>query len=363
MSILDRYILRSLVVNYVIAITVMVSLYVLLDLFVNMDEFTESHLPVASVIGNMIDYYAPNVFLFFGQLSGVITAFACLSTIARMRSQNELTAVLASGVSLPRVALPVVAFGLFTCSLLVIDTEVVIPRLAHKLARDHDDVGTGREHEVMFLPDGAGGLLSARSFRPGTSELRRLLVLRRDEGGRVVETIEADLARWEPSADAGRWLLERGLRRETVVEASPLGPQERRIESGILYYQSALAPRDIALRQSEDWIQYLSLAQLGNLEEQRSAIVADAVRTKHARVSQLLLSVLLLLLGLPFFLDRSPANILSDTTRCLAVCGACYVVTFIGQNIQTASLSALPAWLPILVFGTVAGVMLDRIRT
>ena len=71
----------------------------------------------------------------------------------------------------------------------------------------------------------------------------------------------------------------------------------------------------------------------------------------------------MLLLGLPFFLDRSPASILSDASKAMLVCGLCYVVTFCTQNLRPDSLSALPSWIPIFIFATVAVVLLDRLRT
>ena len=127
LSVIDRYILRSLVANYVIALASMLSLYVVLDMFVNMDEFTEQGYPIPTVIQNIISYYWPSLFLYFAQLSGIITLFAGMATIARMRKLNEITAVLASGVSLYRVAAPIVVFGMITTSLLVVDTEWLIP--------------------------------------------------------------------------------------------------------------------------------------------------------------------------------------------------------------------------------------------
>ncbi len=171
MTILDRYILRSLLINYVITLGVMISLYVVLDMFVNMDEFTEQGYPVSTVISNIVDYYAPNVFLFFAQLSGVITLFACMATIARLRKQNEVTAMLASGVSLYRVAAPIIAFGLASTALLVIDTEWLIPSVAHKLARDHDDVDGKKAYEVLFQRDRNGALLSAGRFHTTDHDL------------------------------------------------------------------------------------------------------------------------------------------------------------------------------------------------
>jgi hypothetical protein len=74
-------------------------------------------------------------------------------------------------------------------------------------------------------------------------------------------------------------------------------------------------------------------------------------------------SLLLLLLGVPFFLDRSPANVLSDSGKCMLACGLCYVVTFIVQSIRPETVSPLPTWIPIFIFGTLAMVLLDRVRT
>ncbi len=367
LTVLDRYILRSLLINYLITLGVMISLYVVLDMFVNMDEFTEQDYSVLTVLSNIVDYYAPNVFLFYAQLSGVITLFASMATIARLRKQNELTAILASGVSLYRVAAPVIAFGLATSVLLVIDTEWLIPGVAHKLARDHDDVDGEKAYEVLFLQDGHGALLSAGRFHPTHHDLQQLLVLTRDESGAIIETLEADRATWEPPDDArpvGRWRLDRGKKTTRVFKNdATLGPREDKIVVYPLIYESDLSPNTIQLRQAEGWISYLSLAQLRDLQEDESADRAAVVRTRHARIAAPIVGMIMLLLGLPFFLDRSPGNVLSDAGKCMLACGLCYVVAFVAQSVQPESASALPMWIPIFIFAPVAIVLIDRIRT
>ena len=93
MGIIDRHIIKGLLANYLIAIGVMISLYIVLDLFFNMDEFTESVSGTTDVMLDIVSFYGARVFLYFAQLSGVITLFACLITLARMRQQRELIAV------------------------------------------------------------------------------------------------------------------------------------------------------------------------------------------------------------------------------------------------------------------------------
>lgn len=374
LTVFDRYILKSLLVNYLIALGVMTSLYIVLDLFVNMDEFTEHGYPALIVAKNIFGYYWPNVFLYFSQLSGAITLFACLSTVARMRKLNELTAVLASGVSLYRVAAPIISFGMLSTGLLIVDTEWIIPSLAHKLARDHDDADGVRAYEVLFLRDRGGALMSAGQFHPVTRDLRRLLVLSRDETGAIESVLEADRAVWEPApvtpaADdstipKGRWLLDRGRMRLRIRSAGKgLGPSEQLEERFPVAYESDLSPESIQMRQAEGWMRFLSLRQLRKIEESDAPNVAAAVQTRHARTSAPLVNMVLLLLGLPFFLNRSATNVVSDAGKCLTVCGLCYVVSFVSQSIRPETQSALPAWIPILLFVPLAIVLIDRIRT
>lgn len=58
-----------------------------------------------------------------------------------------------------------------------------------------------------------------------------------------------------------------------------------------------------------------------------------------------------------------PANILGDATKCILVCGLCYVTAFIAQSVRLENISAFTAWIPIFVFRTLAMVLFDRVRT
>lgn len=366
-TVLSRYILRSLLFNYLVAVGVMLSLYVMLDMFINMDEFTEEGYSFPVVLRNMAGYYAPNLLLYFKQLGGVVTAFACLATVARMRRLNEMTAMLASGVSLFRIAVPVVAFGVVASTLLVMNTEWGIPRVAHLLARDHDDADGRRAYEVLFLPDRDGALLSAGRFHPQRRDVERLLVLQRDESGSIAQTIEADRARWEPLADgttAGRWRLERGRQRSRAVASEGgLGPQTSIVESYPVLYESDLSPEDIQLRQSEAWIEFLSMRQLNALEPRDEVERGVILHAKGTRVTAPIIGMILLLLGLPCFLDRTPSNVLEGAGKAMALCGACYVATYMTQSLRATSDLAIIPWIPIFVFATLAVVLVDRIRT
>lgn len=371
MTTLDRYIFRGLLLNYLIALAVMISLYVVLDMLFNMDEFTETGGGMLILLTKLWSYYSARVFEYFSQLSGVISLFACLLTVARMRRLNELTAVIASGVSLYRVAVPVLAFGLITTGLWYIDTEIVIPHIAHKLARRHDDALGKRSYGVWFLADRDNALLSAREYDPSERELKRLLVIRRHADGTLDSIIQADLANWQPTPGGsarGRWVLERGVeRRRGTEDENAVSLGEDMPFEDLRYYDSDLDPRSVELRQATGWVRYLSTARMLELRSQNLDIDTRRriAQTRHARFTTPLVSLLMLCLGLPFVLDRMPGNVLADGTKALLTCGACFLMAFVMQNRAPtdAATSALPAWLTILVFTPVAAVLMDRLRT
>lgn len=365
---LDRYIIRGLVINYGIAMAVMISLYVLLDLFFNMDEFTESQPTVRELLRDVGSFYGYRIFLYFSQLSGIITLFACLVTLARMRRLNELIAVLSSGVSLYRVARPVVAFAIITTGLWVVDVELVIPRIAHKLARDHDDARGERTYSFYFLEDRGGALVSARQYSPSEHVLKRMLVVRPDADGTFVDAVEAERATWVPPSggEPGYWSLERGIerRRDRPVggELALQGDIDHELATR---YVSDLHPYQIEMRQSRSWIRFLSWRQLDELGERLGEQIRARIKqTRAVRVATPLMNLVMLLLGLPFILNRQPGNILLDGAKALLVCGACFLLAFVVQQLGTdGPLALLPAWAPVILFAPVAAVLLDRMRT
>ena len=367
MTLLDRYVLRTLGINYVIALAIMMSLYTVLDLFFNIDEFTESGEPAMTIATSIISYYGAHAFLYFAQLSGVITLFACMVTLSRMRKANELTAVLSSGVSLYRLAVPIVAFGLVTSLLWYVDTEFFIPAVGHRLARNHEDAMGRRARGVWFVKDRDAALLSAMEFVPADGEMRQLLVLHRDEHGAIISVTEADRATWEPIVGhpaGGLWRLERGLESRRQMRGKGLGPREERTDQVVSTYESDLNPHDIEVRQARQWLAFSSSAQLTALAHSDPTIAGRARQIKHTRFASPLVHVLMLLLGLPFFLSREPANTITDAGGCLLVSGSCFLLAFSGEHIvRTSAWSALPAWLPLIVFAPVAVILLDRIRT
>jgi lipopolysaccharide export LptBFGC system permease protein LptF len=363
---LDRYIIKLFFKNYVLGMSVFISLYVVLHLFINLDEFTEGGMSVWQVLANIFDYYVYNLFWYFSQLSGVITLFAGAVTLAQMQRRNELSAMLASGVSLYRVAAPVVICGMIVGGLWIVDQEVVLPKAAAKLARPADDVHGNRVYGVWFMPDKGNTLVSGIKFQAKTQQLYRMIVFTRDEDNLVQEIMFADRGVW--NASEGAWTLQRGSAFRSTgmgqawdsLDTLHVRSVNRYPEQG----ESELSPDNILMRQQSHWTQFLSTRQLIELERKNVLSASQIAPVRHGRVTMPIGNMLLLLLGIPFFLNREPSSTLKSAAKCLLACGGCFILSFISQNIiEVKSLPALPAWLPLMIFGPVAVIYLDRVRT
>jgi lipopolysaccharide export system permease protein len=361
---LDRYILRGFFTNFLIALSVMVGLYVVLDLFVNLDEFTEvKSQTTMETIRKIIDFYGYNLFLYFAQLTGVIILMAACFTLGRFYRTNELTAVMASGTSLYRVAAPVVLAALAMNAFWFIDQEVIIPSIAGKLSRKHADIEGRLSYAVWFQPDRNNGLLSAAMFSPRTREMRGVIIMRRDAKDRMAEVIRADRARWDEERQI--WHLENGHRMKLGVNVAAGPAVEDLGREEVSEYASDLTPKELGLLQATMWTNFLSLPELTKLQQRFSGAGANEfIKVKHKRLTTVLMNMILLCLGIPFFLNRERPSVLVAGGKCLLVCGACYAFTFISQGLEMPALGpALPAWLAVLVFGPIAVLVLDSIKT
>ncbi len=363
MKTLDKYIIKAFAVNYVISLTVLLSTYVFLDMFFNFDEFTEdTGLGFWALVRVLGQYYGAHLFLYFTQISGVITLFAMAFTLLRLQRNNEFVAIVSSGVSLYRVALTVIVAGLALNALWLLNQELAIPALGPRLAQSHRAAALDHPYGVWFVRDRNGTLLSASRFDHDGGELYRLVAIRPSSPGGDPLFITADRATWTPSAvdDGGIWQLQRGaVYRRSVDDraATEIRPE------AISGFPSDLGPDEIAMRQSTKWIQFLSRRQLTTISRQGIVSGPRIARAIHGRFTTPVINMLILVVGIPFFVDRQPGSVVHSGGRCLLVCGGCFLFAFFAQTVSFDQYPVLTAWLPLLVLVPVMVVVLDGMRT
>ena len=113
-KILDRYILGKFLSTYFFAIAMIIVIVVVFDYVEKIDDFTELHAPLKSVI---LDYYLNFIPYFINQFSGLFTFIACIFFTSKMAYQTEIVAMLSGGMSFRRLMWPYFLGALIIASL------------------------------------------------------------------------------------------------------------------------------------------------------------------------------------------------------------------------------------------------------
>ena len=127
MKIIDRYITKNFLYGYFIALFVMLGMFLTIDLFMHLDEFAELmtdqpelDLTIVDVLKNIVRFYSIRCALWFRDMAGMIIVIAAVFSLARMTRNNELIAVMASGMSLKRILAPILLLSVVLTGLMLL---------------------------------------------------------------------------------------------------------------------------------------------------------------------------------------------------------------------------------------------------
>jgi lipopolysaccharide export system permease protein len=391
MKILDRYILVSFLKNYLISFMVLIGLYVVLDMVFNFDELAEYRQQLETSAGGGVgsvisllqaigSYYFFQCFRIFTHLAGIIPIVAAAFTLIRFTRFNELTAQLAAGIPLLRMALPITIAALVLSVLLVADQELIIPQIIPKLTRSHDklNVAGGKTFAVHAMQDDANGLLNVGRYHPEAEEghpwMEEVDVVEVDDNFIPVAHLRAKRGDWDPHAK--QWRLTDGVRTTNLAPAASAvaaGAKTRGVLTEVAAaYRSSITPDEIALYQSGEYVELLPTSRITQLlERPKSYGAVDLQRVKHSRITTCIMNFVLVLLTIACVMTREPGRIKQGIAACVAICGAALGTIFLTYHLAGTPPGgpqwadrwpAIMSWMPIFIFGPVAVWLLDRVH-
>jgi lipopolysaccharide export system permease protein len=374
MKILDKYVAKNFLTGYAIAFCVLLGLRIVIDVFVNLDEFAENaRFGVVSIITNIFTYYGLNSALYFRDFAGMITVIAAAFSLGKMVRNNELVAIMASGVSLKRVIAPIIILAIALTGLLVIDQELIIPSISHKLVRGQDAVPGEETYNVWFINDANGSLICSRKFDAKTSTLYEpVILIRRQIPGSLVWTptgwIEAQSATYDTQGQC--WRLAGGIYTPIPKLDSAEGRAVDIKRVPIADYHTDLSANDIPIRRKAEFKVLLSSSQLTQLAAEGTKLkdLALLYSQKHFRITDPLMNMVMLLVCLPVLVCRDPKSMKNAIAVSFVITSASLVVCFICKLFATEEFFGriapeLWAWLPIFIFAPIAFIELDSLKT
>lgn len=378
MLILDRYILRQFVQTMVICYLSLMGLFIVFDAFTKLNEFQRWGERHGGIWAVMAPYYGCKAVWFFDQTSGLLMLTAAMFTVSWIQRHNEMTALLAAGISRLRVVVPIIAAVVVLSILSTVNRELVIPQLRGQLTLEPKDMATETGIEPQFRYDYRTNIcFRGRHLFVDEQRIEApdfFLPTSLDRYGRALKADNAFYCPPTPERPGG--YLFRGVQEPKGLQHQPsltlgnqpvvitprdapqwLAANECFVVSDLTFEQFA-APRD--------WARLSSLAELiRGIHNPSLDFGADKRVVIHTRVVQPLLDLTLLFLGLPLVLNRRNRNVFLAIGLCAVVTSSFVVVVMVFQFLGNSEIffsPALAAWAPLMVFVPLAVGLANSMR-
>jgi lipopolysaccharide export system permease protein len=369
---LDRYIIKQFLLNFVILMTVLMCLFVLVDMIWDLDEFTQAasrhsaryggFLPALLMI--LIDFYAPLILMIMVYFVGIVTVGAMGFTFSHLTRTRELVAMAFGGLSMYRIAAPVLIAGAVINLLALPNQEFLIPEMASKLMRRKQQLKSDvevRPFAIRHALDGHGHLLSAAQFDRPSMTLTDVAVLIRDDRGRALARVAAPSATWDETGS--RWVFPEGKASVRLIgDVLTNNPAAAKISD--VDFASTLTPDVLVARRTNLYFSLLSFDSLYEFLGNPAVDRAQVLQIMHGRFSLLAVNILILAMGLPFFLLREEANPLVQGVKAAGLCLGCWGTALVMMQISGEGMNPVTiAWLPVVLYLPLTAGMLMTVRT
>ena len=291
-KILDRYILGKFLSTYFFAIAMIIVVVVLFDYVEKIDDFTELHAPLRSVI---FDYYLNFIPFFINQFSGLFTFIACIFFTSKMAYQTEIVAMLSGGMSFRRLMWPYFLGALIIGGLSLTLNLWVIPLSQRKIVEFESQYIKRKQNtqydQHIYRQIEPGTFVYIRGYRDATHQAS-FFVLEHYESGSMIRSLEAAETKFDP--ETKRWTAPRYTKREFDGAGGETFEQFRNLDTLINLEVSELG-------RVNELIQTMNITELNEFLAQQRAKGSDAINIieveRHARYAYPLSTFILTLIG------------------------------------------------------------------
>lgn len=349
---IDRWVLRQTMKFFLLVLVAVGGLYVAINFSEQVEEIQKNHVPLV-VVASFYLHLLPQILHDTLPLAFLI---AFLGTTAVLEKNNETVALKAAGISLARLALPLLGVGLvLSIALFVLDETVV--QKANRTSQKLEDVIKGRhgprtyrftDHSFVFLPDGRT-VVNFLLFDAEKKTLVRPSVY-------VFDDALALRARWfaqKATYKDGTWWGEQVWSRVFLPDGGEdFSPKSARVALPVAvgpeyFSREFRKPSEMSFRELEAYIRRLKTA----------GYKVDRLLVQlHQKLAYPLSLVLLPWLALPYAFRLGRKGTVVGIATALVLAMAYFSLTALATKLGEVSLlpPVLAAWTPTVTFALLA---------
>ena len=204
MTILDRYIIKEFLTLLLFILVSILSIYLIIDFFSKIRMFMSN----SATIVQMASHFFFMIPLIVSQTAPAVVLLATLMTFGTLAKHNEIVAMKANGISLYRMACPVLVIGILVSIFLFLFSEFVTPQAYYKAeyirlveVQKQQSYGTFKQNRIWYR--GAKGIYNFKMFDVQTNTLNGITINYLDENFVLRKRLDAQKAEWKN----GEWVF------------------------------------------------------------------------------------------------------------------------------------------------------------
>lgn len=222
MRILDKYIVKRIALGYLFILLVFIGLYFVIDSFSNLSDILKNKPPLP-VIGQYYLYSMPLIIL---RVSPLALLIGTLYTFGELNRNNEIITIRASGLSIFKIAVPVILFSLLVSSAIfflqektLIKSQRTTENIKIKFIKD-DDSNSNVENNLAFTSGNM--IVFAAKFIPQEKKLENVIIFEKNEEGKIAKQIMCRNIIYEYKFWIGRGIVEYSFDRRGKITNKPM---------------------------------------------------------------------------------------------------------------------------------------------
>lgn len=325
MTILDRYIIRQLLVSFLFGLLAFLLIFLVIDLMEKLDDFIDAgvELPV------ILEYYTHFMPEIIRLMTPVAMLLGALFVTGRIVQQNELAAIKSSGVSLYRFILPFLAMAFVVSLVSIYFNGWVVPFSNHKkfeIERVYlQKSSTATSRFNIYFQQGRTRLVSLGFYESTSRTARRvsiedfsdtnLTVLVRRYDAQQMKWVDnqtgnpdSALSSASPIVDMeskGGWELADGVERKLAD-----GREEMRTFNRLPIGRLSLTPDEIEEKQRKpDEMDYNELGVFIQSQRRAGQEVSRWLVDYHSKIAFPFASLIVVLFGVPFSANKRRSGV------------------------------------------------------
>ena len=204
MKIVDRYLIKEYLRNLLFITLSFISLFLIIDFFEKFRMFLSNH----ATFPQMGSYFFFRIPMIVSQILPAAILLASLMTCGYLSRHSEITAMKANGISLYRIALPILTIAVLISLLIFFLNEWVTPYTNERAenirlveVQKRPSLGSFKQDQIWYR--GQKGIYNFRLFDAQTNTLQGITIHYLDREMKLIMRLDAERGEWKE----GRWLF------------------------------------------------------------------------------------------------------------------------------------------------------------